>query len=663
MNPLLQIGQQPAFDQVRGEHVQPAIAELLDEARAEIAAISAVTEPAYENVLTAFDRAGERLGRAMSVAGHLEMVATTPHLREAYNEVQPLVAEFHSSIWLDEKLWSVVKAVPGAPAGVHTRYWKKTVDAFKRSGADLPADQKKRLSEIDVELATITKTFSDHVLDSTAAREWLVTDEAQLAGLPESARAAARMSAQSKGKEGWRFTLQAPSYNAVLTYLDDRTLREAMYRASCTRATEEGRDNRPLIPRILALRAEKARLLGFANFADLVLQERMAKSGTRALEFLENLRAKTEKRFAEERQELEEFAGQKLEPWDVAYWSEKLRVKLYDFDEEALRPYFPLGRVVDGMFAIFGRLFGVEFRRVEGVPVWDPAVECFEAVAQGGRICGRFYTDWYPRENKRPGAWMDALIGGGPRPDGGFDPHLGFIGGNLTPPVDGQPALLTHRDVETIFHEFGHLMHQLMSTVEVRSLAGTHVAWDFVELPSQIMENWCWEREALDQFARHFETGAAIPEELFDKMKRAKTFQAAMAQMRQLSFGIMDLKLHTAYDPARDGDVIAYSRAILDGFSVASLPPEHAMAAAFTHLFGDAVGYGAGYYSYKWAEVLDADAFSRFQKEGIFNQQVGREYVDRILSRGDSEDPAELYRSFMGRDPDLGALLARQGLA
>lgn len=661
MNPLLNLGLEPVFDAIRGEHVRPAIAELLAEARAEIGSIAAAQPRTYESVIAAFDRSGERLSRAMSIAGHLENVATTPELREAYGDVQPLFAEFVSSIWLNADLWAAVRDVPSAPPGVAERYWKKTVRDFKRSGAGLPDDKKKRLQEIDVELAKLGKEYSDHVLDSTAAREWIVEDEAKLAGLPESAIAAAKMSAESKGKPGWRFTLQAPSYQAVMTYLDDRALREAMYRASSTRATEEGRDNRPLVPRMLALRREKARILGYADFADMVIEDRMAKSGAKALEFLEDLRAKTEARFLEEKKELEAYAGTKLEPWDVMYWSEKMRRERYDFDEEALRPYFPLERVVEGMFSIFGELFGVEFREITGIPVWDPAVKCFEAVEPGGLVCGRFYTDWFPRENKRPGAWMDCLIAGGPSDGGGFDPHIGYIGGNLTPPLGDRPALLTHRDVETIFHEFGHLLHQLLSKVEVRSLSGTHVPWDFVELPSQIMENWCWEREALDRFAAHWQTGEKIPQDLFEKMRRAKNFQAAIMQMRQLSFGILDLKLHRDYDPARDGDAIAYGRAILDRFSVAPLPPEHAMLASFDHLF--AGGYGAGYYSYKWAEVLDADAFTRFLRDGIFNRATGREYVNKILSRGDSIDPEEQFRDFMGRDPDPMALLRREGLA
>jgi oligopeptidase A len=394
----------------------------------------------------------------------------------------------------------------------------------------------------------------------------------------------------------------------------------------------------------------------------------MAHSGGRALSFLEDLQAKPEARFRQENQELLEFrrslegpGAPELSPWDVAYYAEKQRSALYDFDEEALRPYFPLERVVFGLFHLVSRLYGIRVTEESGVPAWDPQVRYYNIHDQDGTFLGGFYADWYPRENKRGGAWMDALITGGPVA-GGFRPHLGLICGNLTPPVGGKPALLTHREVETIFHEFGHLLHHLLSRVEIRTLAGTNVAWDFVELPSQIMENWCWERPALDLFAAHWETGQPVPEDLFQKMKRARTFRAANSQMRQLGFGFIDLLLHIRYSPERDGDPVEYARKVLQQFSPAPLPPHHAMIAAFTHLFANPVGYGAGYYSYKWAEVLDADAFTRFRDNDIFSREIGGEFRASILSRGDSEDPAELYRKFMGRDPDPRALLERSGL-
>lgn len=660
MNPLLHLGIEPDFENIRPEHVVPAIRDLLAQSQTAIDTVAKIAEPTYETVLLALDRATDPLDRAMAVVRHLESVRTTPDFRAAHNEVEPEVSAFYSSISLNGELWNAVKAVSSAPPGVHARFLKKTVEGFRRSGADLPPEGKVRLSEIDVELTKLTTTFGENVLDSTNAWELVVQDESQLSGLPESAKAAARHSAASKGLEGWRFTLQGPSYVAAMTYLDDRTIRERMYRAQNLRATEPERDNREILPRIVELRREKARLLGFANFADFVLEDRMAKSGQRALDFLLRLEQRTRQRFQDEIEELKSFAGMDLEPWDVAYWAEKQRQKLYDFDEEALRPYFPLDAVVRGMFEIYEELFGISIRRRAETKGWDPAVECFDL--RTGVLRGIFYTDWYPRENKRGGAWMDCLATGGPTSDGGFDPHVGLICGNLTAPLEDRQSLLTHREVETIFHEFGHLLHQLLSGVEVRSLSGTRVAWDFVELPSQIMENWCWEREALDRFAGHHQTGERIPEDLFQRMRRARTFRAATAQMRQLSFGIADLELHTVYDASRDGTIVEYARRLMERFSPAQLPGDYAMIVSFTHLFSDPIGYGAGYYSYKWAEVLDADAFSRFRREGIFNPATGADYRDKILSRGDSDDPAELYRSFMGRDPDPAALLDRQGL-
>jgi oligopeptidase A len=545
--------------------------------------------------------------------------------------------------------------------GARRRFLTKTVDSFRRHGADLDDAGKARLSALDVELTGITTKFAENVLDSTNAFELVVTDEAKLAGLPPAAVAAARQSAKQKDLEGWRFTLQAPSYIAVMTYLEDGGIREQFHREFGTRATRNGFDNRGLLSRILELRNEKALLLGFRNFADFALNDRMAHEGARALSFLRELEGKTRSHFERENRELRDFAQRELAAWDISYYAERQRNALYDFDEEALRPYFPAERVVAGMFEIVERLYGIKVAEKTGVPVWHPDVRYYEIFDETGLLLGGFYADWFPREDKRGGAWMDAFLTGVDLPDR-FEPHLGAICGNLTAPIGEQPAILTHREVETIFHEFGHLLHHSLSRVTVKSLAGTNVAWDFVELPSQIMENWCWEREALDLFARHFQTGAAIPEDLFQKMIRARNFRSANAQMRQLGFGIVDLALHTEYSPDTDGNVIDYARKILQRFSAAELPADYAMIASFTHLFASPVGYGAGYYSYKWAEVLDADAFTRFKEEGIFSREVGSEFKGNILSKGNSEDPALLYRAFMGRDPDPEALLRRSGL-
>ncbi len=659
------------FDAVKAEHVEPAVHQLLELVKARIAAISNGDVPrTYRDIILALDTATEPLDFAMAVVRHLESVATTPALRAAYNSVQEPVSVFYTSIPLDEKLWAAVKTVDQSVdkstlEPVHRRYLKKTVTGFRRAGADLDAAGKQKLEELDVALTKTTTKFSQNVLDATNAYELLIDDQSMLAGLPESALDAARESAKSKGKEGWRLTLQAPSYTAALTYLDNRDLRRDLWFASNTRAASDGAlDNRPLIAEILRLRRAKAELLGYRDFADFVLDERMAHTGQRAHDFLEDLRAKTLPFFASENQSLaekgRELGYQTIEPWDIAYVAEKQRIALYEFDEEELRPYFELERVVSGMFEIFSQLFGIKVIEQPGVPGWDPAVKYFkvEDAAKGTNL-GGFYTDWFPRENKRGGAWMDSLFTGNPNAG---QPHVGLICGNLTPPVAGKPSLLTHREVETIFHEFGHLLHHTLSLVPVKSLAGTNVPWDFVELPSQIMENWCIEREALNKFAAHYQTGEPIPDDLFQKMKRARNFRSANFQMRQLAFGMVDLKLHREYDPAAHPDVMAYARDIYAAFSPAPLPANYGMIASFTHLFSSPVAYGAGYYSYKWAEVLDADAFTRFRREGIFNASTGSDYRRHILERGDSDDPALLYRQFMGRDPDANALLERLGL-
>jgi oligopeptidase A len=674
-NPLLIPRFRIPFDQIRAEHVQPAATELLGDARMRLEAIAAAPgERTFDNTMRALDEMTEPLDYAMGVVRHLESVATYPELRAVFNAVQPEVSAFYSGIPLNEGLWNSLKRFASTAegsrlTGPRRRFLLKTMDAFRRHGAELDAAGKKRLEAIDVELTRLTTKFSENVLDSTNAFDLVIAEKDKLAGLPPSARESAEESAKRKGREGWRFTLQAPDYIAVMTYLDDASIRRQIYEAYSVRGTEGPHDNRQIVARVLELRREKANLLGFGNFADLVLEDRMAHTGSRALQFLEDLKTKTERRFREENEELLAFRrsiegadAPELAPWDVGYYAEKQRAALYSFDEEALRPYFPLESVVDGLWNLVNRLYGIRVSEELHVPVWDPQVKFYNIHDENGAFLGGFYADWYPRENKRGGAWMDALITGGPLGEE-FKPHLGLICGNLTPPVGGKPALLTHREVETIFHEFGHLLHHLLSRVEIRSLAGTNVAWDFVELPSQIMENWCWEREALDLFARHWQTGELVPGELFQKMKRARTFRAANGQMRQVGFAFIDLLLHIRYSQERDGDPVEYARRLLQDFSPAPLPPNHAMIAAFTHLFSSPVGYGAGYYSYKWAEVLDADAFTRFRDNGIFSREIGTEFRTNILSKGDSEDPAELYKKFMGREPDPSALLVRSGLA
>jgi len=668
-NPLLTRTFRIPFGDIRAEHVVPAIDRLLADTRSRIdALVGTDSDLTYDNTLGVLERATEPLEWASSVIGHLESVATYPEWRIAFQSVQPRISGFWSDVLLDERLWQVLTRFNTTEAaqqltGTRKRHLTKLMDEFRRQGAELDPELKKRLGDINVELTRLTTKFAQNVLDSTNDFELIVEDEAQLAGLPDSAKEAAAEAASAKGLSGWRFTLQAPSYTPLITYLDDPATREQVWRAYNSRATTSDFDNHPIIDSILKLRKEKAELLAYDDFADLVLEDRMAGSGAVASEFVLDIREKTLAVFLRENEDLVSFHDRlaedepALKPWDVAYYAEKQRAARYDFDEEQLRPYFPVESVLDGLFKTVERLYGVVIQPDPDLPVWDPTVRTHKLIERDGTHLASFYIDLYPRENKRAGAWMDGFIVA-VRPDA----HLGLICANLNPPVGGKPALLTHREVETLFHEFGHLMHLCLSQVAVRSLAGTNVAWDFVELPSQIMENWCWERDPLDLFARHYETGEPIPRDLFDKMVRARTYRAANGQMRQIGYASVDLQIHREYDPTGGVDVATYSRDLFQQHHPASLPDDYGFIASFSHLFSSPVGYAAGYYSYKWAEVLDADAFTRFRDAGIFDRKVGEQFRERILSQGDSKPPMELYKHFMGREPSLDPLLERLGL-
>ncbi len=671
-NPLLRIPFEVPFNRIGARDVEPAIAELIADAERRLDAIVRERGPrTFSNTMAAFDSLTERLDIALTIVGHLESVATTPELREAYGAVQASTSAFYSGIPTSSGLWMALQSFAAtdeakALSPTHARFLNKTIAAFRRHGAELDSAGKKRLSEIDVELAQATLQFSQNVLDSTNSYEWILTDAKQLRGLPDSAVEAARASAEAKGLVGYRFTLQAPSLIAVLTYADDARLREAMARANGARGAAEPFDNRPIVKRILQLRAEKAQLLRFPDFVSLVTDERMVKTAERAKEFIADLRAKTTPFFERENKALIDFRRKiegddapPLQSWDVAYYAERLRLAEYDFDEEELRPYFELNRVMAGMFEVASRIYGIQITPWPGAPVWHESVQSWAIRDSDGSVLGAFYVDLFPRESKRDGAWMEGIITGHP---GGDKRHLGVFCGNFTPSVDGAPALLTHREVATLFHEFGHLLHHCLTRVDVRSLAGTRVVEDFVELPSQMMENWCWEREALDLFARHHDSGAPIPEALFAKLTRARSFRAANAMMRQLGFASLDLALHSDFDSSSDGDPIAYAREILALHAPTPLPADHAMAASFSHLFSSPVGYAGGYYSYKWAEVLEADAFNEFSRAGVLSHDVGMRFRRSVLERGDSEDADVLFRDFAGRSPSVDALFRRAGL-
>jgi oligopeptidase A len=692
MHPFLHPSFHVRWSHLVPEAVEPDIRHALEGAKAAIETICS-QDPAtatYESTFAALEAATEELSHGWGRLNHLDSVSDNPAQREALNKMLPEVSDFFSSIPLNPRLWAVIKTVGESPRvasldPVKQRFIEETLADFRQSGADLPEERKTRVAAIEAELSLLTKQYSEHVLDSTNAWELVIRDPAKLDGLPDSAKAAALANAKAKGlatdeDPAWRFTLQFPSMFPVLQHLHDDGIRRQVWEASSRVGGYGEYDNTELVWKILQLRHEKAGILGQSHFADLTLLRRMAKTGSGALQFIENLHRRVEPAFKADYRQLQHYKAAKtgqaedqLEPWEVAYWAERQRQENYDLDDEVLRPYFPVTGVMAGMFEIATRIFGITLTEKETVfrtaatptgqdglvETWHPEVAFYEIHdAETSAHLGSFYADWHPRESKRGGAWMNSLHTGGPG-----EPHLGLIIGNMSPPVEGKPALLTHREVETIFHEFGHLLHGLLSDVPVKSLSGTNVAWDFVELPSQIMENFCWDRQSLDLFARHFETGEPIPDDLFAKMTAAKNYMSASTFMRQLSFAKLDLELHTRLADFLGKDLDEVDREVLEGYSPPLKTRGPSMMRRFNHLFSSPTGYAAGYYSYKWAEVLDADAFTRFQKEGILNTHTGRAFREHILSKGNSAPPDELYRRFMGRDPELEPLLIRAGLA
>ena len=689
------------WSQLTPAHMEPDIREALRRATVAVDAVKSLKggDLTYKNVLLGLESATRDLSRAWGLVSHLDAVLNSEELRKAYNALLPDVTAFFTAMTLDAQLWSVLKAYAATDdakslTGVRRRFLQETLADFQENGADLALQQKERLAAINEALAQKTQKYSENVLDSTNAWEHFIEDEKQLAGLPASSLAAAKQSATSKNRSNaWRFTLQAPSVMPILQYADSADLRQLCWEGLGEVGLKGAWDNTALVGEILALRNEKARLLGKKHFADVTTARRMARTGDTALQFVENIGKRIRPKFDQEVSELENFRAKKvgdaaraMHPWEFGYFAEKMRQEMHGFDDEALRPWFPIDGVIAGMFGLFGDLFGIQIvgrdsaytdpntgKRVvtpaaaprvdgEAVAVWHPEVRFYE-VRDGDRLMGSFYTDWFPRESKRGGAWMNFFRTGGPRSDGSFAPHLGLMCGNFTPPVAGKQALLTHGEVTTLFHEFGHLLHHLLGDVEVESLAGVRVAWDFVELPSQILENWCWQEESLALFARHHETAAPLPAELLAKLDAAANFRAASVCMRQLAFSKLDLDLHIRAEELQGRDLDAHWNEDFAQWQARSTRKGTAMARRFNHLFSEATGYAAGYYSYKWAEALEADAFTRFLKEGVLNRKVGRELRDKILSKGNCEPAEKLFRDFMGRDLDPEALLVRDGLA
>ncbi len=617
----------------------------------------------YESCIRAFDRACADLDNAWTAANHLDSVANSPELRKAIAEVLPKVTDFYAGIYLDDRLWNVIRKFSeseGAKSldGYKKRLLEETVDDFKTSGADLPKDKKARYRQIESLLAQKTQKFSENVLDAIAAYEKRISDESELAGLPESALALAKKKAQKKGFDGWIFTLEQPSITPVLTYAESDRLRKSLWEASARVGVDEPYSNAKLMEDILSLRDEAAKILGYSNFADSVLFRRMAANGERALKFVEELHSKMSEAFKAETESLERFKAEStssellhLQPWEISYWAEKQFKKKYDFTLEQLRDYFPFDDVLSGLFALCQKLYGIEVRKVPTPDVWDESVEFFEVRSERGKLIGAFYADFFPRPVKRGGAWMNLL-----RPAKGLSPALGFIGGNFNEPANGRPALLSFDEVCTLFHEFGHLVHFFM--MDCPEVGLRDVAWDFVELPSQIMENWCFKRECLDTFARHYRTAEPIPDRLFEPFLKSRKFRGATQCMRQLSFAYSDLLLHI-----RPADFLPEPEkkldALLGGWRIPTATPGASILPRFTHIFGEPVGYAAGYYSYKWAEVLDADAFSKFERNGIFDPKTGREFMNKILRVGMTVSPEEAFENFMGRPPSMEALIKR----
>lgn len=663
-NPLLDRAFPVPFDRIEPADVAPAVSEVLRRAEKRIEALGAGSGGSWDDVMGELDVLSEDVSRTWAPVSHLSNVDATPALREAYATSLTEVTRFSSRLHHHKGLFRRLRDYNASPegralGGLRRRHLDRTLRDFRRAGAELAREDKESLEALRIELSELGRRFEENLLEETAAYGKLVTREESLAGMPPTALERAAQLAAERGDEGWLLTLDMPAVQAVLQHADDRGLRREIHTAFLDRCTAGSRDNRALVVRILRLRRRLAELLGFDDFPGYRLETLMARSGDRVRGFLDELIDGTRPYHQRDTEELEEHARGcalgAMEPWDVSWLMEKMRRERFDIDDERLRPWFPLGEVQSGLFEIAERLFGLTVERIDNPAVWHGDVDFFEVRDERGLHLGSFYTDWFPRDTKRQGAWMDSLVSGGPTRDGAFDPHLAFIGGNFSPPTASRPALLTHREVCTLFHEFGHLLHHTCSRVEIAGRGGVNVAWDWVEVPSQIMENWCWQRPALDLFARHWETGEALPSRLLDRLLAARRFMGGWLQMRQLSFADLDLGLHRDYTETEQ--VMDYAARRLRPFAPSDRFVERHILPSFAHLFGG--GYASAYYSYLWSETLEADAFSRFEAEGVFNERTGRAFLECVLSQGDRRDPEDLFREFMGRGPDPGALIRR----
>jgi oligopeptidase A len=685
-NPLLDFSGLPRFDAIKPEHVTPAIEQLIADARNVVRQLEAPSgNVSWDSFVVPLEEATERLGRAWGVVNHLNHVMDTPELRATYNENQPKVTEFWTELGQNEALFAKYKQLHASPEFVNLtparkRIVENALRDFRLGGAELPEKQKERFAEIQEQQAALSTRFSENVLDATNDFKLLVENEADLSGLPDDARAAARAAAERDGKSGWQFSLHFPSYFPVLQFADNRELRERIYRANATKASEMGVvfsdvekwDNTSNIAQLLKLRDEEAKLLDFRSFADVSLEPKMAESPERVIEFLEDLARRARPYAEKDLAELRAFAKDELgieemQAWDVAYASEKLREKRYAFSAQEVKQYFPEPKVVAGLFGVISKLFGVSIAPDQG-PVWHPDVR-FYRIERDGKLIGQFYLDPYARPGKGQGAWMDDARGRRMATGGIVQTPIAYLVCNFTPPaiVDGQqqPSLFTHDEVTTLFHEFGHGLHHMLTEVDELSVSGiSGVEWDAVELPSQFMENFCWEWDVLQGMTAHVKTGEPLPRELYDKMLAAKNFQSGMQTLRQVEFSLIDMHLHYDFDPNSQKTVQALVDEVRSKFSVLIPPAFNRFQHSFGHIF--AGGYAAGYYSYKWAEVLSADAYAAFEEAveagGGALDETGKRFHREILSVGGSRPALESFKAFRGREPQIDALLRHNGM-
>jgi oligopeptidase A len=673
-NPLIDMPGLPPFGRILPEHVEPAIDTLLARNRARIEELAQGAElPTWENFIEPLEMLGDSLERAWSPVGHLNAVMNSEALRAAYNACLPKLSDYASELGQNRALFEGYRAVAAQEHldATQRQLLANALRDFHLSGVDLPPDQQSRFKAIDRELSRLGSKFSENLLDATNAWSKAVEDEAQLAGLPESARALARQTAERRGAPGWVLTLDFPSYQPVMTYADDPVLRREVYEAYTTRASELGPhagqwDNGAIMDELLALRHEQAQLLGFANYAERSLATKMARSPEEVMGFLAGLAQRVVSQARQEIEEVRDFARTlgvdgPIEPWGLAYYAEKLREHRYAITQEELRPYFPISRVLDGLFKLLERLFDIRIREVQGVETWHPEVRFFEIRAGDGDLRGQFYLDPFARPNKRGGAWMDVCVNRLHTATCDQIP-CAYLVCNFSPPVGDQPSLLTHTEVLTLFHECGHGLHHLLTQIDYPAVGGiSGVPWDAVELPSQFLENWCWERESLDLISGQVATGEPIPDGLYQRMRAARNFQSAIQMARQLEFALFDFRIHLEYDPARGGRIQEILDQVRDQVAPLKPPAFNRFAQGFSHIFGG--GYAAGYYSYKWAEVLSADAFSLFEEKGILDTATGRAFRQHILEQGGSRPAMDLYVAFRGREPTIDALLRHSGIA